>query len=31
VVTAFEVTVVFCLSGTTDEFHYKSYYPLFWL
>jgi hypothetical protein len=28
---AFEVTVIFCLPGTTDEVHYKSNYPLFWL
>jgi hypothetical protein len=26
---AFEVTVIFCLSGTSDEVHYKSNYPLF--
>jgi len=28
---AFEVPVMFCLSGTTDEVHYKSNYLLFWL
>jgi len=27
----FEVTVTFCLPGTTDEVRYKSNYPLFWL
>jgi len=25
----FEVTVTFCLTETTYEFHYKSNYPLF--
>jgi len=27
---ALDVTVV-CLPGTTETFHYKSNYPLFWL
>jgi len=27
----FEVTVVVCLPGTTDEVCYKSNYTLFWL
>jgi len=28
---AFEATVMFCLPGTIEEVHYKSYYQLFWL
>ena len=31
VVYFFQVTVMFCLSGTNDEVNYKSSYALFWL
>jgi len=27
----FDVIVMFCLPGTTNEVHYKSNYSLFWL